>query len=66
MEVERLFLALTTQRLMVLILLPCIFVMASQEIMGPDFRWHLLTLISAWSACVGYLALKELGGTLFH
>lgn len=43
MNVRRLFLALSTQRLMLLILLLCIFFMASQEITDPDFWWHLRT-----------------------
>jgi hypothetical protein len=43
MSVKRLLAALSTQRLMVLILLSCIFFMASQEITDPDFWWHLRT-----------------------
>jgi hypothetical protein len=43
MSAQRLFAALSTERLMALILLLCIFFMASQEITDPDFWWHLRT-----------------------
>ncbi len=43
MKVRRLFEALSTERLMISILLLCIFFMASREIMDPDFWWHLRT-----------------------
>jgi hypothetical protein len=43
MKVRRLLAALSTERLMVLILLLSIFSMASQEITDPDVWWHLRT-----------------------
>lgn len=43
MKAKRLFEALGTQRLMVLVLLLCIFFMATREIIDPDFWWHLRT-----------------------
>jgi hypothetical protein len=43
MKPRSLFQALDTQRLMVAILLLCIFFMASREIVDPDFWWHLRT-----------------------
>jgi len=43
MKPRRLLEGLNTQRLMVAVLLLCIFFMASREIVDPDFWWHLRT-----------------------
>ena len=48
MSVKRLFVALSPERLMVLVLLLCVFVMAAQPIIDPDFWWHLRTGQYIW------------------
>ncbi|MGB5931725.1 MAG: hypothetical protein WBH57_01480, partial [Anaerolineae bacterium] len=48
--VGRVFVALDTKRLLVIILFVSIFVMAAQEITDPDFFWHLRTGQLIWES----------------
>jgi len=48
MSVKRLFVALSAERLMVLVLLLCIFFMAADEVTNTDIWWHLATGQHIW------------------
>lgn len=48
MRLRQVFSALDTERLMILVLLLCVFVMAAQPIIDPDFWWHLRTGQYIW------------------